>query len=204
MLEKELVVLRDFKESTEKKKDNIDEHGVVDKDDTNEVDAINIDEREKIVQNRKDKKKRQKAKKDAEKVRTPTTGQTILFKESDREGWKTGRVVASWKKNSIHKYWKHLQLDGDVIVEKDFENGILEWKDKTEETEDNDETMFLDTDPDGVFPVQLVPTKEYDTPEVQAAIEREISKYKSFDAFKEVDDVGQKMGCDRAKELWKK
>ena len=101
-------------------------------------------------------------------------------------------MVGSFKKNSIYKYRKHLLLEGDVIVEKDFENSILEWKVKTEETDINEEPMCLDTDTDGVFPVQLVPPRYYNMPEVQEAIKREISKYKSFDAFKEVDDVGQK------------
>ena len=134
----------------------------------------------------------QKAKKQAEKVKTPTTGQNILFKEFNKNEWKTARVVASWKKNSIYKYWKHLLMDGDIVVEKDFENGIEEWKVKPEENEDAHDHLLLETDPDGVFPVQLVPPKDYDMPEVKAAIAREISKYESFGAFKEVDDVGQK------------
>ena len=100
--------------------------------------------------------------------------------------------MGSWKKNSKYKYWKHLLLDGDLIVEKDFENGIKEWKVKPEDTDDVGENLFLDSDPDGVFPVQLVSPKDYDMPEVQDAIAREISKYKSFGAFKEVDDAGQK------------
>ena len=79
-------------------------------------------------------------------------------------------------------------MEGDKVVEKDFENGIEEWKVKPEDNVDTEN----DSDPDGVFPVQIVPPRNYDMPEVKAAIAREISKYKSFEAFKEVEDVGQK------------
>ena len=77
------------------------------------------------------------------------------------------------------------------MVEKDFENGVKEWKVKEEE-ETNDDEDVLRLNPDGVFPVKLVSPNDYDMPEVVAAIEREISKYKSFDAFQEVEDIGQK------------
>ena len=135
---------------------------------------------------------RQKTKKQAEKIKAPTIGQNILFKESDEKGWKSARVVAGWKKNSKYKYCKHLLMDDDVLVEKDFENTITEWKVKPEDSAELDDDSLLESDPDGVYPVQLVAPKDYDMPEVKAAITREIFKYKSFEAFKEIDDLGQK------------
>ena len=85
----------------------------------------------------------------------------------------------------------------DLIVNKDFENGILEWMvEPEEEDEDVEEnildTFFLESDADEVFPVQTVPRKDYDRPEVKSAIANEIAKFKSFNAFKEVKDEGQK------------
>ena len=74
-------------------------------------------------------------------------------------------------------------MDGDIVVEKDFENGIEEWKVKPEDNGDAQDDLLLETDPDGVFPVQLVPPKDYDMPEVKAAIAREISKYECFGSF---------------------
>ena len=91
-------------------------------------------------------------------------------------------------------------IDKDTIVEKDFENGTAEWKDQPEpeviEKNDTDEdvleNLFLESNLDGVFPVQKVSPKDYDRPEVEAAIGAEIAKYKNFKAFKEVNDNGQK------------
>ena len=193
-LEKEVETLREFKNNIEREctdNETINKNEENDTPSSDEEVNDNISDKEKVVQKRKEKKMKQRAKKEADKLKAPTTGQNILFRESVKDGWKAARVVASWKKNSIYKYWKHLLLDGDIVVERDFENGIKEWKLKAEE-ETNDGEDLLDSNPDGVFPVKLVSPKDYNMPEVTAAIEREISKYKSFDAFQEVDDLGQK------------
>ena len=115
-----------------------------------------------------------------------------MFKETDQEGWKFARVIASFKKNSKYKYRKHLELDDGLIVEKDFEKGIKEWKikEEPEDTDDVEDNIFLGSG--DAFPVQIVSPKDYDMPEVKAAIVAEISKYKSFNAFKEVEDNGQR------------
>ena len=183
-LEEEVVTLREFKEKSQNNTENKDQ----------------TEEREKVVLKRKDKRKTQKAKKEAEQVKVPKTGQNILFKEKESEGWKTGRVVGSWKKSSKYKYWKHILVDKDLILQKDFENGIHDWKlepeheaiDNLEKDEDILDNFFLEEDPQGAFPVQMVSKKDYAMPDVQAAIAAEISKYKSFQAFKEVEDQGQK------------
>ena len=192
-LEKEVETLREFKNSIERGNDTEEMNKDREKDKVSSDEKVeeSISYKERVVQKRKEKKMKQKAKKEAEKVKAPTTGQNILYNESDEEGWKAGRVVGSWKKNSIYKYWKHLLIEGDIVVEKDFENGVKEWKVKEEE-ETNDDEDVLRLNPDGVFPVKLVSPNDYDMPEVVAAIEREISKYKSFDAFQEVEDIGQK------------
>ena len=186
-LEKEIENLRKSKDNAENEEEENLKSSFVEEDIGKDI------EKEKVVQKRIEKKMKQKAKKEAEKLKAPTTGQNILFKETDEEGWKAARVVSSWKKNSKYRYWKHLLMDGDVIVEKDFENGIKDWKIKTEDSREiTDEVFLLDSSTDNVFPVRHVPAKDYDMPEVKAAVERELLKYKSFDAFKEVNDNGQK------------
>ena len=193
-LEHEVATLKDSKSKTQ---DDVDKNETVDK--TKPVDKTETAESDNVAKMRKLKKKAQKAKKQAEQVKVPKSGQNILFKESESKGWKSARVVGSWKKNSIYKYWKHLLIDKDLVVEKDFENGILEWKVQPEnengdnaEEEDILDNFFLESDSDEVFPVQIIPRKDYGKPEVQAAIVAEIAKFKSFNAFKEVEDQGQK------------
>ena len=153
------------------------------------------EEKRNVISNRQEKRKAQKAKKQAEQVKVPKTGQHILFKEKEADNWKSGRVVGSWKKNSKYRYWKHVLLGNDLIVQKDFENGVHDWKpelDANEELEDTMDTYVLETDPYGVFPVHKISSKDYDMPEIQTAIQAEISKYKNFQAFEEVQDQGQK------------
>ena len=57
-----------------------------------------------IVMNRKEKRRLQKAKKQAEHIDVPKQGQHILFKENNTEGWKTARVVGGWKKKTKYQY----------------------------------------------------------------------------------------------------
>jgi hypothetical protein len=87
-------------------------------------------------------------------------------------------------------------LGDDLLVEKDFEHGIEEWKEEADHEDDDeegiDDNYYLETEPNDGFPVQIISPKHYDMPEVQSAIASEISKYKSFQAFEEVDDQGQK------------
>ena len=42
-----------------------------------------------------------------------------------------------------------------------------------------------------MFPVKVLPRKEYERPEIQDAMKTEIEKFKSFNAFEEVHDIGQ-------------
>ena len=61
-------------------------------------------------------------------------------------------------------------MANDLIVNKDSENGILDLKvlpeDDDEGVDENiPDNFFLESDADGVFPVQTVPKKDYDTHE---------------------------------------
>ena len=80
-----------------------------------------------------------------------------------------------------------------MIIERDFVRGIDEWKElaNVEDIDLDLDTIDQEVD-DQVFPVEIVPKSEYYRPEIQDAIEAEISKYKSFEAFEEVPDEGQK------------
>ena len=86
-------------------------------------------------------------------------------------------------------------LNNGLTVEKDFENCIEVWKVEPEiDTDDEDgagdDSIEVEADALGAFPVHIIPLKDYDMPEIQDAIAAEISKYKSFNAFKEVEDDG--------------
>ena len=74
------------------------------------------EERIKVILSRKEKRRIQKAKKQAEQVKVPKTGINILFKEIDSEEWKAGRTVG----NSKYKYLKHVMLGNGLIVKKRF------------------------------------------------------------------------------------
>ena len=153
----------------------------------------NEKERDLIRQARVLKRKLQREKKKEEKLKVPITGQIISFKEKGHDEWKKGRVVGSYKKTSKYKDWKHVQIGNDLIIERDFVRGIDEWKELAD-VEDIDldlDTIDQEVD-DQVFPVEIVPKSEYYRPEIQDAIQAEISKYKSFEAFEEVPDEGQK------------
>ena len=133
----------------------------------------------------------------AAQVKVPKTGDNIQFKEKNKDGWKSGRIVASWKKNSIYKYWKHVQLRNGLVAEIDFENGVDEWNvipetDARDIEDDNNDDIEVDTNENEAFPVLIIPPKDYGLPEVQAAISAEIDKYKSFNAIEEVEDEGQR------------
>ena len=162
-----------------------------------EYPSENVDSLEKKKEFRQEKRKVKKLKKQSILIPLPKTGENIVFREVNNSDWKVGRVVGSWKKTSKYKYWKHILLPNGLTVEKDFENGIAEWHiDQGEDEEDpstvaDDPVLDDKEDVDGCFPV-IIPRSEHHLPEVQSAINAEISKYKSFGAFEEVDDEGQK------------
>ena len=145
---------------------------------TNKEQAENKGETEKInvLEARKLKRKNQKKKIEEEKLMAPITGQKIVFKEKGSDVWKSGRVVGGHKKTSKHKYLKHIQLGDDFIIERDFINGIDEWKEESENdveatNEDVAETYVMtDIIDEGVFPVKIIYPKEYHRPEIQNAI----------------------------------
>ena len=144
------------------------------------------------AERRKEKRKLQKEKKEKEKLNLPVTGQNIIFKEKASNKWRRGRIVASYKKNSKYRNWRHILVD-NVIIEKDFGEDIEEWKDeanKENHDEDTEKDEF-EFDHDSMFPVKVISSKEYGQPEVQEAMQAEIAKYKTFNAFEEVDDDGQ-------------
>ena len=97
-----------------------------------------VEEKERVVPTKQEKRRAQKLKKQAARVRVPKTGDDIIFKEKDTDSWKSGRVVGSWKKNSKYQYWKHLLLSSGLTVERDVENGIEDWKVENEVEADNE------------------------------------------------------------------
>ena len=134
----------------------------------------------------------------------PVLGQTIIFKEYDSEVWVKARVFGVFKKSSIYSKVKQMVLEDGMKVEKNFETDVEDWKPLTEEAycDQSDtewpETSFLSfilgkqgDEVCEVYPVEIIKKGEYGRADVQDAMQSEIEKYKTFDAFEEVDDEGQ-------------
>ena len=157
--------------------------------------------RDKVVENRNLKRTRQKENKEKENEKYPKLGHDILFREKESESWKSGRVVKTFKKTSKHKTLRHLDVEDEGRVQFDFDKDIAEWKENpgNEELVDTIEDDLLiagdiltgEDDSIDAFPVKIVPRKDYNKPEIQAAMSSEISKFEKFEAFEEVNDQGQ-------------
>ena len=172
-----------------RRKENANETVNIDETDV-ENDLKTEEKKKKIVETRKMKRKNQKDKKEENFVKVPTIGKNIYYREKGSDKWKPGRVVGSFKTNSKYKHWKHVQVKDGLTIEVDFKKN--EWKDESEVGNDDIIDTFVMTDiDDKVFPVKIIPPKEYNRPEIQEAMSAEILKFKSFEAFREVPNEGQ-------------
>ena len=196
---KEMAKDLELAEENIKLKKELDDLKAKKEDEVSIDDSVLQEKKTSLLEVRKLKRKLQKEKKEKDKLKLPATGKIILFREKGSQDWITGKVVGSYKKTSIYKYWKHVMIGG-LVIDKDFENGIEEWKEISEDEEEecddiSDTYMMVDDDASDVyrevFPVKIIPPKEYHRVEIQEAMQAEISKYKSFNAFEEVPDIGQ-------------
>ena len=153
---------------------------------------------------RLERRQRQKMKKQEQKVNYPSLGQDIAFKEYESEDWTKAKVFRVFKKSSIYKNVKQMVLNDGSKIEKNFDTEVESWKtleefEDTVSDQDVTETYLLSSilgteseEIQEVYPVNLVDKKDYNTSDVQEAMKKEIEKYKSFGAYEEVDNVGQK------------
>ena len=157
------------------------------------------EEKDTIIDNRKQKRLRQREKKNQENKLFPKLSQKILFKEFGCDEWRQACVKQTFKKTSKYKNVRHLEIENGGLIERDFVNDIEDWK-VVEETsvEEPTETYFMsdilgmkDENCVEAFPVKILPRNEYKRPEIQEAMKAEISKFESFKAFKEIEDNGQ-------------
>ena len=93
-----------------------------------EVKANKLCEQNNIVEKRKERRKRQRERKEQMKVKFPTLGENILYKEVGQESWIKARVFRVFKKTSKYKHVKQLALEDGSCTEKNFETEIAEWK----------------------------------------------------------------------------
>ena len=133
----------------------------------------------------------------------PVLGQNILFKEIGSETWKKAKVFRVFKKSSMYSNVKQLDLEDGSQTEKNFDTEIEEWKPLDDDCPEPDvdaiENFYLSSmlngdassEIDDVYRVELIDKKEFGRADVQIAMKSEIQKYKSFEAFEEVDDKGQ-------------
>ena len=197
--------VKDLQEQVDtlKTKDNIEKEKLVEKEIETSSKAKD-QERIEVSEARQKKREKQKEKKEKEKNKFPKLSHNIIFKEKGSNCWKHGRVVKTFKQNGKYKNWRHIDVEDEGRLELDFENGIEEWKEIKENEDSNDEEVlenfFLSDilgyedqeDSSQVFPVKMIPKSEYHKPEIQEAMNAEITKFQDFKAFKEVKDEGQK------------
>ena len=173
-----------------------------------------VGEKDATKLKRMERRKRQKMKKAEEKKSYPVLGQTIEFKENGSDKWEKARVFRVFKKSSIHKNVKQMTLADGSRIEKDFDTEIEEWKSmddaedsQAEDNKDEDnkeiknyflssilnekEVEVTEEVIDNVYRAEIINKKEYDSDEVRDAMEKEIQKYRNFEAFEEVDNDGQ-------------
>ena len=131
-------------------------------------------------------------------ITLPKLNQMIQFRENESEKWQQGRIVKTFKKTSKWKNSKHVELSDGGIVQKDFVGEDFEWKLKEDDHSEKpeEETFYLNEilkgeGCDEVFPVRILPKSEYGRPEIVQAMKAELEKFKSFNAYKEVDYEGQ-------------
>ena len=160
-----------------------------------------IEKEELMKLKRKSRKERKKLKKTPMKT-MPKLGQNILFKEHSTDDWIRGKVFGVFKKNSKHKNVKQIELEDGRSIERDFEKDIEEWKPVTEiedvsvdldaEKDQSSQSLNCLSDViDEAYPIEHIKRADYFKADVQEAMRKEIEKYKSFNAFEEVDDMGQ-------------
>ena len=82
-----------------------------------------------------------------------------------------------------------MKLENGDVIEKNMVDEV-DWRYPDEE-EQSEEFELSEIANDDVFPVKLVPKEEWNAPEIKEAMEAEISKFKDFEAIKEVEDEGQ-------------
>lgn len=165
------------------------------------VDATNDDPGNKDVVISVEEKKRdiQKKKKVQDSIQFPKVGQDISYRVKGSKEWATGRIIRTFKKTSKHKNFRHVKLNNGDIAEIDFLNNVEDWKELLEEPlmESEDEVFYISemfgskSEEYEAFPVKVIPKSDYGRPEVTNAMQSELDKYKTFDAFDEVHDEGQ-------------
>ena len=166
-------------------------------------DDKSIDKCKDVVSQKRSARRMKQKEKKLLKKKLPVLGQKIMYREFGESEWLSGRVCGVYKKSSKYKNVKQLLLDGDhqKKIERDFENEIEEWKpipendDVLEEAcDDLSETSLLSqVIPQGnvSFPAEIVRKKDYDNESVRLAMKNELDKYRAFNAYEEVPDVGQ-------------
>ena len=147
-------------------------------------DSVNLD----INMKKKMRRERQKAKKLQSLKLYPKLSQFIQFKEKGSNIWIKGKVYGVYKKNSVYKTFKQVELEDGSCREIDFANDIEDWKPVIDDAR---VTGVSDDEVVDSFPIEIVKRSQFKDPEVIAAMHSEIEKFKHFEAIEEVEDVGQ-------------
>ena len=187
-------VVQEYKNGERQSNDDVEEEKNESSDDVDNT-------KEKVKTKRAERRRNQKLRKAENSKQLPVLGQSISFKEKDSEVWKKAKVFGVFKKSSLYKNVKQIELENGQQLEKDFEKEVDDWKPVVldEKEDDTVETFFLSSilgkkdaeEVCDVYPVELVKKCDYGSADVQEAMQKEIEKYKQFQAIEEVLDEGQ-------------
>ena len=119
------------------------------------------EETSKTRETNKEKRKRKKKLKNVETLKLPTLHQNILYKENNKEEWTKAKVIGVFKKSSIHRDFRQLELEDGSKIERDFRKDIKDWKDKNkklddleDEEEENELNEIVDDNVDKTYQVR--------------------------------------------------
>ena len=123
----------------------------------------------------------------------PVAGERVVYKEGDAENWTAAEVLGrGGKKTGKHK--DYFNVRNDDLTENGVNFDKLEWKydnvARTVAERSNNEIEECN--------VVLIPLREHGRPECLEAKKKELEGWKQFDAYEEVEDLGQ----DRLSNRW--
>ena len=127
----------------------------------------------------------------------PGLWQMICFQEAGKQKFIQGKVLKKNKPKSIHRNMIKICMEDGTEKYYDVVKDNIEWKDAHENVEDQPEVCCfhsLQEEKDimhEIFVPVLTKAQVKNRPDAPKAMEDEIKKFESFDAFEKVNDEGQ-------------
>jgi hypothetical protein len=119
-------------------------------------------------------------------VTLPNSFKRISFEIVGTDNWLRGKVLTKHKNKSIYKNIVGISLDDGTVEEYYFSKDIDEWEEEnTMVDEDSEPSCSV------LHTTILTKAQGRKRPGLKEAMQKEIKKFESFEAFKRVKDTGQ-------------